>query len=325
MESNERDRKLDQWLDEALKQYGAAEPRFGLEQRVLTNIRASEQERPRARWWRWMPAFAAIAAVIVIGVAVRPLWQGKEQVIAPRQMAPPEAVQTETASTSASMQKSEVQESAGTAVARVEVPKLREKKAAESKPSEAVLSAEVSRTDRVNVEPAAPPAANSIQGGATGGVIGGVIASVPPAPAKIGMPETAAKDNGSIRQFGYAAKITKSEESVAVAEALPAPTGRLKKSNQEMRPAAAQAQEAKTDDSVITLGGMDMPVVRTSLVHVRPGPTETFPTPTPLTREERLLLAAGKELKPTNENASGPISTIVIQDIQIAPLAGPEK
>jgi hypothetical protein len=275
-----------------------------------------------------MPAFAAIAAVIVIGVAVRPLWQGKEQVIAPRQMAAPEAVQTETASSSASIQKSEVQEGSRSVASRVETSNRREKKAAERKPAEAVVSAEASRADRVIVEPVAPAAANRVEGGATGGVIGGVIASVPPAPAKIGAPEAAAKDNAPARQFGYAARLTKSDETVAAiaeVQAKASSTRRLKRPSQMMGLVAAEPQQAKADDSVITLGGMDMPVVRTSLVHVRPGPTETFPTPTPLTREERLLLAAGNELKPTNENASGPISTIEIQDIQIAPLAGPEK
>src|SRR6185369_8134435 len=74
MENNERDRKLEQWLDEALSEYSAAEPRLGLEQRVLNRVRGEEKVRAQ-RWsfWKWMPAFAAIAAAAIIGVAIRPL------------------------------------------------------------------------------------------------------------------------------------------------------------------------------------------------------------------------------------------------------------
>ena len=45
MENNERDRKLEQWLDEALSEYSAAEPRLGLEQRVLNRVRGEENSR----------------------------------------------------------------------------------------------------------------------------------------------------------------------------------------------------------------------------------------------------------------------------------------
>jgi hypothetical protein len=45
MENNERDRRLEQWLDEALFDYSAAEPRFGLEQRVLNRVRAAWHAR----------------------------------------------------------------------------------------------------------------------------------------------------------------------------------------------------------------------------------------------------------------------------------------
>ena len=78
MENNERDRKLDQWLDEALSQYSAAEPRLGLEQRVLAHLQVEAKTRNTRRgFWRWMPAFAAIAAVLIVMVAVRPYWENK--------------------------------------------------------------------------------------------------------------------------------------------------------------------------------------------------------------------------------------------------------
>ena len=80
MDNNERDRKLDEWLDEALSKYSAAEPRLGLEQRVVAQLRSGEKARAERRnWWRWMPAFAAIAAVLIVAVAVRPYWESKNE------------------------------------------------------------------------------------------------------------------------------------------------------------------------------------------------------------------------------------------------------
>lgn len=80
MENNERDRKLDQWLDEALSKYSAAEPRLGLEQRVLAQLRSEEKARAERRnWWRWMPAFAAIAAALIVAIAVKPYWESKKE------------------------------------------------------------------------------------------------------------------------------------------------------------------------------------------------------------------------------------------------------
>src|SRR5512142_2138113 len=80
MENNERDRKLDRWLDEALSEYSTAEPRFGLEQRVLNRIRGEEQRSRKWNFWRWMPALGAIAAVIVVAVAIRPMLTRKTPV-----------------------------------------------------------------------------------------------------------------------------------------------------------------------------------------------------------------------------------------------------
>lgn len=71
MESRDRDR-LDHWLDEALRQNATAEPRPGLEGRVLARI-AQESERHRT-WnsWAWIWATATVAAmVLLIGFAVR--------------------------------------------------------------------------------------------------------------------------------------------------------------------------------------------------------------------------------------------------------------
>ena len=58
---------VDRVLDAVLASYAAVEPRAGLEQRVLANLRA-EQAKPQGHsWWRWSAA-AALAAIV--GVAV---------------------------------------------------------------------------------------------------------------------------------------------------------------------------------------------------------------------------------------------------------------
>jgi hypothetical protein len=69
--TNGRDTKanpLDHELDTALAKYAAIEPRQGLEERILANLK-SEQERAAHSWWRW-PAVAALAAVIVMALSL---------------------------------------------------------------------------------------------------------------------------------------------------------------------------------------------------------------------------------------------------------------
>lgn len=62
-ENSERDRQL----DAALARYAAGEPRAGLEQRVLANLRA-EQQLHAARGWRGWRALAALAVACSIAV-----------------------------------------------------------------------------------------------------------------------------------------------------------------------------------------------------------------------------------------------------------------
>ena len=67
MEPKGQEPQLDQWLDGALRQYGEAEPRSGLEGRVLANLRSAESA-PNP--WRWWPLLGATAAMLVVGAAV---------------------------------------------------------------------------------------------------------------------------------------------------------------------------------------------------------------------------------------------------------------
>ena len=66
--ANGNEDELDRVLDAALTKY-AAEPRAGLEERVLANLRAETARGDEPAWWRWGVA-AVVAAVIVIAVAL---------------------------------------------------------------------------------------------------------------------------------------------------------------------------------------------------------------------------------------------------------------
>jgi hypothetical protein len=68
MTNREQD-ELDRMLDAALAKYAAAEPRSGLEERVLANLRAEEARDADHAWGRWS-AIAAVAAVIVVVLAL---------------------------------------------------------------------------------------------------------------------------------------------------------------------------------------------------------------------------------------------------------------
>ena len=69
--------RLDQWLDTALHEYGSAEPRMGLEGRVLANLAAERARRGvRRRWWTYgavaVTAMACVGVVVWIGATHRP-------------------------------------------------------------------------------------------------------------------------------------------------------------------------------------------------------------------------------------------------------------
>ena len=59
---------LDRLLDGALAQYSQVEPRAGLEERVLANLRSQPAHRP---WWMWVAIPAAVAAVVLVAISIR--------------------------------------------------------------------------------------------------------------------------------------------------------------------------------------------------------------------------------------------------------------
>lgn len=67
--NNHIDDPLNRELDEALAKYAAVEPRAGLEERILANLRAEPARAPEHGWWRWSVA-AALTAVVIIALAV---------------------------------------------------------------------------------------------------------------------------------------------------------------------------------------------------------------------------------------------------------------
>jgi hypothetical protein len=65
-DAGHRDDALDRELDTALATYAAVEPRTGLEERVLANLRAEPEQLARRSWWGWTVAGALAVVVVVI-------------------------------------------------------------------------------------------------------------------------------------------------------------------------------------------------------------------------------------------------------------------
>ena len=87
MADQEKDRqmetRMDDMLDSLLANYSSAEPRPGLETRILANLRDAEGREAGRGWWsfRWLWAGAAVAALIVGGLLV--IGKGKRHVAPP--------------------------------------------------------------------------------------------------------------------------------------------------------------------------------------------------------------------------------------------------
>jgi hypothetical protein len=68
IDDKDREHEMDRWLDDALAQNGKAEPRPGLEGRVLARLAEARRESSRMR--RWWSALAFTAAAILALVMV---------------------------------------------------------------------------------------------------------------------------------------------------------------------------------------------------------------------------------------------------------------
>lgn len=69
-ENEDRD-DLDRALDAALAKYSSVEPRAGLDQRIMANLKAQPAVAPVRVWWRWGLAVALALLLFVFGLALR--------------------------------------------------------------------------------------------------------------------------------------------------------------------------------------------------------------------------------------------------------------
>ncbi len=69
--------ELDRWVDEALVEYTAPDPRPGLELRTLAYVRAHQQTRRFGIWRRWTLAAAAVTAV---AIALHTYWPAPRRI-----------------------------------------------------------------------------------------------------------------------------------------------------------------------------------------------------------------------------------------------------
>lgn len=81
MADQEKDQQINEMLDSLLANYSSAEPRPGLETRILANLRDAGSREASRGWWgfRWVWAGAVLAAMIVGGVLI----SGKRHVSPP--------------------------------------------------------------------------------------------------------------------------------------------------------------------------------------------------------------------------------------------------
>ena len=362
MENNERDRKLDQWLDEALSQYSAAEPRLGMEQRVLAHIRAEQQARAsRRNWWRWMPAFAAIAAVLVVMVAVRPYWQrttanqnrealsvSKESGgMASRQVlvAPAEK---KTSPVTNSSDRTKQSPAAPAAVAKGTSTRSNEYSPAPVMEAPTSSAARMMNdAEQSNVPTREADKLATAQDGKRDAPVGRnymrivTAANAPPQPSGVSAGGLAVAVSNTAESSADSRKRT--QPGTVQAESAPAPAAPVQSgmvstekiasmpdvsadlNAMKAKPAGPLAK--KLEQKVNTLDVMGT-TLRTDLKHVAPGPVQQFPTPAPLSEQEKLMLAAAKHMKEKSaneENAGADVSPIEIKKIEIPPLPGPPK
>jgi hypothetical protein len=80
MMDHDQEKHLDELLDSALSAYSSAEPRPGLETRILAQVReASGTPAPLWRGWRWLWA-GALTAIAALFIA---LWMGRHAQVQP--------------------------------------------------------------------------------------------------------------------------------------------------------------------------------------------------------------------------------------------------
>ena len=67
-----QDAEFDRQLEVMLSEFATVEPRAGLEERVLANLRTKQERAEERSCWRW-PALAALAAILLVTLSL--MWR----------------------------------------------------------------------------------------------------------------------------------------------------------------------------------------------------------------------------------------------------------
>jgi hypothetical protein len=78
---NREGNELDDLLDRGLAKYAAVEPRVGMGDRILTNLRADREDIRHYSWWQWTWAVAAVVVIVGALLAWRSTWPSRIQVV----------------------------------------------------------------------------------------------------------------------------------------------------------------------------------------------------------------------------------------------------
>jgi hypothetical protein len=83
MTDHDKDKQLDEMLDSLLTTYSSAEPRPGLEKRILANVQQATNKEGSGTWWnfKWLWAGAVVLAAIIVAAV---LIGGRRQVLQPK-------------------------------------------------------------------------------------------------------------------------------------------------------------------------------------------------------------------------------------------------
>ena len=358
MEDKEREQKLDQWLNQALSDYNSAEPRFGLEQRVLNRLQA--EARPR-RWnfWRWMPAFAAIAAAVIIAVAIRPLTVRNEA--APKTTTTSDQIQTylqpstipsgadhdklsssksssETSQVPANgksngrallsldLKQSTTSASSPSALQKSPDARNRERSKSLNAGSNGVINSGLSQDEAFASAPAPPPPPLS-----TGIAVGGLLDQTSPAPTVQGRSfrqlESRQDSESAAKKAAEPVNIITTngrvESENIVVETLP----QLAPVSRDRIPQAKRKEAHATPPADTSFDAFGVTVRTDKIANAPIGPSHQFPTPAPLSQQERLAVVAGEKLKDkaVTKDTSGTIPRIEIKEVEIAPLEAPKE
>ena len=81
MADHEKERQMDKMLDSLLASYSSAEPRPGMETRILANLRDAAGREVPLQWWNFKWLWAATVTAIIIVAAI--LIAGRQYVVPP--------------------------------------------------------------------------------------------------------------------------------------------------------------------------------------------------------------------------------------------------